>query len=1101
MAHITFSEIMNFYPRHNQSVYDDLKKAYQGGNVLPFVGAGLSVFCGYQSWPNVLRELAKFLYDGDRRIEIEKKIAAGELLEAAQEIQDAYPRILTELQKIISYEKIEKCGEETWYASAAYSLPYLFPNSLVLTTNFDRVLEEVYGKCRHGFGNVITPYEPALLTQARQNNSHCLFKLHGDIGPEVCDIAKLVFTRKQYDVAYAKDGALMKELPLWFQNKKLLFLGCSLAMDKTMEVLQQVTADNPGLAHFAILPCRSGDVERRCTEMGKLGISAIFYPESCHEAVRVILERLLEETNHAEYAELERRTRSCDQSVKTERRFMYDADFISFVGRGEEQELLTDFLQAPEKAAWWAVTGPGGMGKSRLLYEFTRKQKAEGWTTLWLKDREYTDLAHRGLPVEPCIIVADDVQAHIQEMGSWLPAVLKTPRSEKLRVILMEREGEGLGSAEWVERLRADDPYDDTVPDQCYDAEFLTLEPMSDEELGEIMMDFAKTSGKPLSGKEHAERLLQTLKNIDGELRRPIYAMAITDAWCANEDPTRWNKEQVLEQLVKRELKLSYEQLQKLSGGKGKEKLRAELENLLAEACVHTVMPVDDVEKERYPKFYELAGTLDMTLSELLRQIGVVREIEVTAVKRVKGKTEKCEKIIEAVLLDCPDLIREYLVLRQVFDQGNHELLLPEGWEDSFDHMFFLSRVLIDYPEKLTENAWFWEVFFKGKPKGRIFKRLYSGLLFGVTVKVQEMTERACMQLEELCTSENDDVEILVEYAKGLVNLSTRQSLEERVLTIGRLRLLHEKMADNKEIAEEYGKGLFNLLLKQSGEIQAESVEKLRMLHEKFAENEIIAEIYGKGLSEQSRVARIQNIEKLCMLREEFASSEKIAEAYGRGIFFASLEQQGGAITKSVEELRLLHEEFTANERIAEAYGKSLFNLSIDQTIETQSNSVERLRLLYKKFVDKGKIAEIYGKCLVNLSAVQTGEALKQSIKELRQMYEKFEDNERFADLYASSLVNFALKLGTQEEIEKTIEWAAEVVERYPQNTEIQLSYAQTQFNLTLKQEGEALRQTVARLREYLVAHPEANKGFQEALDTYLGKHPEHTERYSELQV
>lgn len=98
-------------------------------------------------------------------------------------------------------------------------------------------------------------------------------------------------------------------------------------------------------------------------------------------------------------------------------------------------------------------------------------------------------------------------------------------------------------------------------------------------------------------------------------------------------------------------------------------------------------------------------------------------------------------------------------------------------------------------------------------------------------------------------------------------------------------------------------------------------------------------------------------------------------------------------------------------------------------------------------------------------------------------------------------MVNFALKLGTQEEIEKTIEWAAEVVERYPQNTEIQLSYAQTQFNLTLKQEGEALRQTVARLREYLVAHPEANKGFQEALDTYLGKHPEHTERYSELQV
>ncbi len=1071
MARITFSEIMNFYPRHNQSVYDDLKKAYQGGNVLPFVGAGLSVFCGYQSWPNVLRELAKFLYDGDRRIEIEKKIAAGELLEAAQEIQDAYPRILTELQKIISYEKIEKCGEETWYASAAYSLPYLFPNSLVLTTNFDRVLEEVYGKCRHGFGNVITPYEPALLTQARQNNSHCLFKLHGDIGPEVCDIAKLVFTREQYDVAYAEGGALMKELPLWFQNKKLLFLGCSLAMDKTMEVLQQVTADNPGLAHFAILPCRSGDVERRCTEMGKLGISAIFYPESCHEAVRVILERLLEETNHAEYAELERRTRSCDQSVKTERRFMYDADFISFVGRGEEQELLTDFLQAPEKAAWWAVTGPGGMGKSRLLYEFTRKQKAEGWTTLWLKDREYTDLAHRGLPVEPCIIVADDVQAHIQEMGSWLPAVLKTPRSEKLRVILMEREGEGLGSAEWVERLRADDPYDDTVPDQCYDAEFLTLEPMSDEELGEIMMDFAKTSGKPLSGKEHAERLLQTLKNIDGELRRPIYAMAITDAWCANEDPTRWNKEQVLEQLVKRELKLSYEQLQKLSGGKGKEKLRAELENLLAEACVHTVMPVEGIEKERYPKLHELAETLDMTLSELLRQIGVAHEIEVNAVRRVKGKTIERTEDIEAVLLDCPDLIREYLVLRQVFDRGSRELLLPEDWEDRFDHMFFLGRVLIDYPEKLTENGWFWETFFEGKPKTRLFRRLYSDLLFGITVKVPEMTERACARLEELYNSENDDVEIAIEYAKGLVNLSAKQNIEECARTVEKLRLIHERFKANKEIAEEYGKGLFNILVEQSGEARAECLEKL------------------------------------CILYKKFVDSEEIAEIYGEGLIRLSIEQTEEISAECTEKLCILHERFVDNEKIAEMYGDCLFSLyarDLEKSKELGKVSTERikkLRLLQEKFTDNEEIAEVYGLSLLYLPGEETGKAFFENMEKLRMLHEQFADNETLAEAYARGLVNLALEQSSEREILKSVEQSKGVFARYPQNTEIQRSYAKAQFNLTLKQEGEALRQTVARLREYLVAHPEANKGFQEALDTYLGEHPEHTERYSELRV
>lgn len=32
--------------------YEDLKNACQHGCVIPFVGAGLSVFCGYQGWPD-----------------------------------------------------------------------------------------------------------------------------------------------------------------------------------------------------------------------------------------------------------------------------------------------------------------------------------------------------------------------------------------------------------------------------------------------------------------------------------------------------------------------------------------------------------------------------------------------------------------------------------------------------------------------------------------------------------------------------------------------------------------------------------------------------------------------------------------------------------------------------------------------------------------------------------------------------------------------------------------------------------------------------------------------------------------------------------------
>ena len=213
MGNITFSEIMKVYPAHNISVYDELKTACQKQYLIPFVGAGLSAFCGYKGWPGVLKQLAKYIYDSSIRGHVEALIEAGDLLQAAQDIQDNYPRMSKELPKIIDYSKVKNCDNDRWYASAAYVLPYLFGSGLVMTTNFDRVLEEAYDKGHSKFGNIITPYEADRLTQIRQSNPHCLFKLHGDIGPEVHDIERLVFTQSQYDRAYADDGPLMRELP------------------------------------------------------------------------------------------------------------------------------------------------------------------------------------------------------------------------------------------------------------------------------------------------------------------------------------------------------------------------------------------------------------------------------------------------------------------------------------------------------------------------------------------------------------------------------------------------------------------------------------------------------------------------------------------------------------------------------------------------------------------------------------------------------------------------------------------------------------------------------------------------------------------------
>src|SRR5699024_11937106 len=58
----------------------------------------------------------------------------------------------------------------------------------------------------------------------------------------------------------------------------------------------------------------------------------------------------------------------------------------------------------------------------------------------------------------------------------------------------------------------------------------------------------------------------------------------------------------------------------------------------------------------------------------------------------------------------------------------------------------------------------------------------------------------------DVCSSD-----LILAYAKGLVNLSCEQSLEERIETIARLEQLTQTYAHNEGIVLEYAKGLFNL--------------------------------------------------------------------------------------------------------------------------------------------------------------------------------------------------------------------------------------------------------------------------------------------------
>ncbi len=1007
MSNITFSEIMNFYSGHNESVYEDLKKDYLGGSLIPFVGAGLSIFCGYLSWPKVLEKLTEFIFEDDIKVNASKMIEDNKLLQAAQTIYDNYPRMLIELRKIIDYDKIANCDPGDWYTSAAYVLPYLFDKSIVMTTNFDRVLEEVYDRCHVKFGRVVSPHEPDILSQIRQAAPHCLFKLHGDIGPDTYDIDKLVFTQKQYDAAYHSDGPLMKELPLWFQNKRLLFLGCSLMQDRTMDVLQQVTESNRGLDHYAILACEANEIGRRSRALGELGISAIYYPDGRHEAVRVILERLLEETAPSKYEEMNRYVDRYIPISKPEHRFMYDSGYIGFTGRAKELEQLMDFCQNPKQISWWAVTGPGGMGKSRLVYEFTEARKKEGWEIVWLNQNQdiYPRLLDWTPPVDQCILVADDVQSYLQAIGNWISSVSKKKRSEKLRILLLEREGEDLNSAKWAEIMRADAPYDDTIQSLCYCSDFLQLEPLSDDELKAVMTDFALASGKIIKDDRLMERLLKTLQEVDGDLQRPIYALAIVDAWCDGEDPTRWDKEQILGELTNRELKFYYNRLRNLSNDKISKELRFEFENLLARSCISGILPLKEIRDEEYQKLHIRADKLEMEFYELLRAMGVVHRVKVYRLIKSQSETEKPKReeiIIEAVELDCPDLVKEYLVLRQAFEKGTMDLILPDNWVNRPYQMQFIRRVLIDYPEKLEGQSRFLEAFFDGNPKNDYCAWIYSDLLLGVTVKLPELGEQAVERLEKLYDKYQSNESIRMTYARCLFNLTVEQPLEEREQNVSKLATLYEQSNSDEDIAVAYAKGLVNLTIKQPLEECRQSVDRLAALHEKHGINEKIAIRYAKGLcnliAEQPLEECKQSVNKLAVPYGQYAENEEIAVRYADGLFNLTTELSTEICEESADKMSALYMRFQHNEQIAVSYADCLVNYALAQDSEEKVQEIlEKSKALLEEYPQNTEIQLSYAQTWFNLTLVQSPDALRQTVQELKEFLRKHsEAHEKF---------------------------------------------------------------------------------------------------------
>lgn len=282
----------NHWYERNSRHFDQLLAELQTGNVVPFIGAGLSVAGGFPTWQDHLRQQGKTAHIDPKQIE--ELLAAGEyenvigVIEKkrsrevfVQEIQDAFdhggsvPEVIRQLKELFS--------------------------GVIITTNYDRLIEQAYRTGKKTSFHLISYPELSVKPDRGKVN---IYKLHGDIGkPNKCILGKA-----EYDIAYGANGLDMERLiPKFladhFKHSNLLFLGCSLNNDRTIQTFRKVMdelGDGDRRQHFSIeqTPANLDELADRHAWLKNLGITAIWFKTGCFESIEKILNLAKQEISY-----------------------------------------------------------------------------------------------------------------------------------------------------------------------------------------------------------------------------------------------------------------------------------------------------------------------------------------------------------------------------------------------------------------------------------------------------------------------------------------------------------------------------------------------------------------------------------------------------------------------------------------------------------------------------------------------------------------------------------------------------------------------------------------------------------------------------------
>lgn len=270
-----------------QDRFGKLKEVYARGAVVPFVGAGLSVSSGYPGWTAFLKQhIRETQISPD---EFDQILRAGQYEEAAQKLVEALGPAFN--------EAVENAfGRTRDISGCVQLLPHVF-DSCVITTNFDDVTKRCYEAAGKPFSEELSGEHSRELPRKLAEGKRILLKLHGtSTSPR-----GRILTAAEYQKHYGDGEELQKAIEA-ICSKTLLFVGCSLTVDRTLTAMKafvQANGHDNIARHYAFLPAPGNDADKnaRRDALIECNVYPIWYPAGAHDdSIEALLLALMEES-------------------------------------------------------------------------------------------------------------------------------------------------------------------------------------------------------------------------------------------------------------------------------------------------------------------------------------------------------------------------------------------------------------------------------------------------------------------------------------------------------------------------------------------------------------------------------------------------------------------------------------------------------------------------------------------------------------------------------------------------------------------------------------------------------------------------------------